>query len=170
MPVRSLYLNGYQSSIKKAPLGWGGSGGAHQRSAADKSVATVWRNHVNVDQNLWECFQHTLVNKEFSSFWKQKVVQLSSKKVYLIKWLVNFFVCLCVIFLPSFLFWLPEQPQFNLKFTKTRLSLSLSGFTYPNINRQRQAFTDEAINSINQPRVSTHKRTETYNIRKIQRG
>ncbi len=46
-----------RSQSNRAPLGCGGTG--YSRSigcAADKSAATVWCYHVNMDQNLWGMF------------------------------------------------------------------------------------------------------------------
>ncbi len=37
-------------------LGCGGTGDSHHGCAADKSAATVWCYHVNMDQNLWLMF------------------------------------------------------------------------------------------------------------------
>ncbi len=45
-----------RSQSNRAPLGCGGMGDSHYRCAADKSAATVWCYHVNMDQNLWGMF------------------------------------------------------------------------------------------------------------------
>ncbi len=37
-------------------LGCGGTGDSHHGCAANKSAATAWCYHVNMDQNLWEMF------------------------------------------------------------------------------------------------------------------
>ncbi len=41
-----------RSQSNRAPLGCGGTGDSHHGCAADKSAATAWRYHVNMDQNL----------------------------------------------------------------------------------------------------------------------
>ncbi len=45
-----------RSQSNRAPLGCGGTGDSHHGCAADKSAATVWCYHVNMDQNLWGMF------------------------------------------------------------------------------------------------------------------
>ncbi len=45
-----------RSQSNSAPLGCGGTGDSHYRCAADKSAATAWCYHVNMDQNLWGMF------------------------------------------------------------------------------------------------------------------
>ncbi len=45
-----------RSQSNRAPLGCGGTGDLHHGCAADKSAATVWCYHVNMDQNLWGMF------------------------------------------------------------------------------------------------------------------
>ncbi len=45
-----------RSQSNGAPLGCGGTGDSHHRCAADKSAATAWCFHVNVNQNLWGMF------------------------------------------------------------------------------------------------------------------
>ncbi len=40
----------------ESPLGCGGTGDSHHGCAADKSAATAWCYHVNMDQNLWGMF------------------------------------------------------------------------------------------------------------------
>ncbi len=45
-----------RSQSNRAPLGCGGTGDSHHGCAADKSAATVWCYHVNMDQNLWGIF------------------------------------------------------------------------------------------------------------------
>ncbi len=42
-----------RSQSNRAPLGCGGTGDSHRGCAAEKSAATVWWYHVNMDQNLW---------------------------------------------------------------------------------------------------------------------
>ncbi len=56
--------------------------------AADKSAATVWFYHVNMDQNLIKTLLN-LSHEEIRQFWRQKGVQSDTSKVYLIKWAVN---------------------------------------------------------------------------------
>ncbi len=41
-----------RSQSNRAPLGSGGTGDLHHGCAANKSVATAWCYHVNVDQNV----------------------------------------------------------------------------------------------------------------------
>ncbi len=45
-----------RSQSNRAPLGCGGMGDLHHGCAADKSTATAWCYHVNMDQNLWGMF------------------------------------------------------------------------------------------------------------------
>ncbi len=45
-----------RSQSNRAPLGCGGMGDLHHGCAADKSAATAWCYHVNMDQNLWRMF------------------------------------------------------------------------------------------------------------------
>ncbi len=45
-----------RSQSNRAPLGCGGTGDSLHVCAADKSAATVWCYHVNMDQNLWGMF------------------------------------------------------------------------------------------------------------------
>ncbi len=47
-----------RSQSNRAPVGCGGTGDSHQGSADDKSAATAWCNHVNMDKISEECFQH----------------------------------------------------------------------------------------------------------------
>ncbi len=45
-----------RSQSDRAPLGCGGTEDSHQGCAADKSAATAWCSHINMDQNLWGMF------------------------------------------------------------------------------------------------------------------
>ncbi len=45
-----------RSQSNRAPLGCGGTRDSHHGCADDKSAATVWCYHVNMDQNLWGMF------------------------------------------------------------------------------------------------------------------
>ncbi len=45
-----------RSQSNRAPLGCGGMGYSHHGCAADKSAATAWCYHVNMDQHLWGMF------------------------------------------------------------------------------------------------------------------
>ncbi len=45
-----------RSQSNRAPLGCGGTGDSHHGWAADKSAATAWCYHVNMDQNIWGMF------------------------------------------------------------------------------------------------------------------
>ncbi len=42
-----------RSQFSRAHLGCGGTGDSHHGCAADKSTATAWCYHVNMNQNLW---------------------------------------------------------------------------------------------------------------------
>ncbi len=80
-----------RSQSNRVHLGCGGTGDSHHGCAADKSAATAWCYHVNMDQNLWGMFQH-LVELELRQFWRQKGVQPGTSKVYLIKWPVSVYI------------------------------------------------------------------------------
>ncbi len=87
-----------RSQSNRAPLGCGGTGDSHHGCAADKSAATAWCYHVNMDQNLWGNVSNTLLNlchEELRQFWRQKGIQPGTSKVYLIKWPVSVYVCVC---------------------------------------------------------------------------
>ncbi len=45
-----------RSQSNRAPLGCGGTGDSHHECEADKSAATAWYYHVNMDHNLWWMF------------------------------------------------------------------------------------------------------------------
>ncbi len=45
-----------RSQSNRAPLGCGGTRDSHHGCTADKSAATVWCYHVNMDQHLWGMF------------------------------------------------------------------------------------------------------------------
>ncbi len=45
-----------RSQSNRAALGCGGTGDSHHGCEADKSAATAWYYHVNMDQNLWWIF------------------------------------------------------------------------------------------------------------------
>ncbi len=45
-----------RSQSNRAPLGCGGTGDLHHGCVADKSAATAWCYHDNMDQNLWGMF------------------------------------------------------------------------------------------------------------------
>ncbi len=47
-----------RSQSNRANLGCDGTGYSHHGCAVDKSAATAWCYHVNMDQNLWGMFQH----------------------------------------------------------------------------------------------------------------
>ncbi len=47
-----------RSQSNRASLGCGGTRDSHHGCADDKSAATVWCYHDNMDQNLWGMFQH----------------------------------------------------------------------------------------------------------------
>ncbi len=47
-----------RSQSNRAPLGCGGTRDSHHGCADDKSAATVWCYHDNMDQISEECFQH----------------------------------------------------------------------------------------------------------------
>ncbi len=63
----------------------------HHGCSADKSAATVWCYHVNMDQNLWGMFTTPVA----STSWRIKAVLKGKRgsspgtsKVYLIKWVI----------------------------------------------------------------------------------
>ncbi len=56
MTMSSLYSTVTRSQSNRASLGCGGTGDSHHGCAADKSAATAWCYHVNMEQNLWEMF------------------------------------------------------------------------------------------------------------------
>ncbi len=88
-----------RSQSNRAPLGCGGTGDWHHGCAADKSAATAWCYHVNMDQNLWGMFPTPCwiyATEELRQFWRKKGVQPGTSKVYLIKWPVSMCVCMCV--------------------------------------------------------------------------
>jgi len=88
-----------RSQSNRAPLGCGRTGGSHHGLAADKSAATAWRYHVNMDQNLWGIFTFllNLCNEELRQFWRQKGVQPGTSKSYIIKWPVN----VCTVYIQN---------------------------------------------------------------------
>ncbi len=45
-----------RSQSNRASLWCGGTGDSHHGCAADKSAATAWCYHVNMDQNIWGMF------------------------------------------------------------------------------------------------------------------
>ncbi len=66
-----------RSQSNRAPLGCGGTGDSHHGCAADKSAATVWCYHVNMDQNLWGMFPTLcwIGHEELRQIWRQTWVQ-----------------------------------------------------------------------------------------------
>ncbi len=67
-----------RSQSNRAPLGCGGTGDSHHGCADDKSAATVWCYHVNMDQNLEGMFPKPCwiyCHEELRQFWRQKGVQ-----------------------------------------------------------------------------------------------
>ncbi len=83
-----------RSQSNRAFLGCGGTEDSHHGCAADKSAATAWCYHVNMDQNLGRMFptQLNLCHEEFRQLWGQKGVQPGTSKVYLIKWTVSVYI------------------------------------------------------------------------------
>ncbi len=69
----------------------GGTRDSHHGCADDKSAATVWWYHVNMDQISEECFQHLVESMQLiiKAVLKAKRVQPGTSKVYLIKWPVS---------------------------------------------------------------------------------
>ncbi len=62
-----------RSQSNRAPLGCGGTGDSHHGCSDDKSAATAWCYHVNMDQTP----SNTLLNlchKELWQFWRQRGV------------------------------------------------------------------------------------------------
>ncbi len=85
-----------RSQSNRAPLGCDGTRDSHHGCADDKSAATAWCYHVNMNQNLWGMF-NTLLNlchEELRQFWRQTGVQPGTSKVHLIKWPVS--VCIYI--------------------------------------------------------------------------
>ncbi len=77
-----------RSQSSRAPLGCGGTGDSHHGCAADKSAATAWCYHVNMDQNFWEMFPTPCwiyATKNQGSPEGKGGVQFGNSKVYLIK-------------------------------------------------------------------------------------
>ncbi len=57
MTMSSLYSNGlHRSQSNRALLGCGRTVDLHHECAAEKSAATAWCYHVNMDQNIWGMF------------------------------------------------------------------------------------------------------------------
>ncbi len=85
-----------RSQSSRAALGCGGTGDLHLGCAADKSAATAWCYHVNMDQNLWAMFTTPCwiyaMNKGSSE--GKRGVQPGTRKVCLIKWPVS--VCIYI--------------------------------------------------------------------------
>ncbi len=77
-----------RSQSNRAPLGCGGTRDSHHGCVDDKSAATVWCYHDNMDQN---CFQHLVESmpRRIKSGLKANGVQPGTSKVYLIKWSVS---------------------------------------------------------------------------------
>ncbi len=77
-----------RSQSNRAPLGCGGTRDSHHGCADDKSAATVWCYHDNMDQN---CFQHLVESmpRRIKAGLKAKGGQPGTSKVYLIKWSVS---------------------------------------------------------------------------------
>ncbi len=95
-----------RSQSNRAPLGCGGTGDSHHGCAADKSAATVWCYHVNMDQNHWGMFPTPcwICHEELRPFWRQNGVQPSTSKMYLIKWSVSVYVCMYVFFICVYIY------------------------------------------------------------------
>ncbi len=84
-----------RSQSNRAALGCGGTRDSHHGCADDKSAATVWRYHDNMDQNLWgtfptPCWIYTTI---LSILLWIRVLKTKGVKpgVYLIKWPVSVF-------------------------------------------------------------------------------
>ncbi len=56
VPFTQMASTVTRSQSNRAPLGCGGTGDSHHGYSANKSAATVWCYHVNMDQNLWGMF------------------------------------------------------------------------------------------------------------------
>ncbi len=98
-----------RSQSNRVPLGCGGTGDLHHGCVADKSAATAWCYHVNMDQNLWGMFP-----KELRQFWRQKVVQPGTSKLYLIKWPVSVYIYYVEIWVYLFyVFWSLKSLMLN---------------------------------------------------------
>ncbi len=73
-----------RSQSNRAPLGCGGTGDSHHGCAADKSAATVWWYHVNMDQIFFQNLDESMLWR-IKAVLKAKGVQPCTSKVYLIK-------------------------------------------------------------------------------------
>ncbi len=80
-----------RSQSNRATLGCGGMGDSHHGCAANKSAATAWCYHVDMDQNpKEECLQHLVeYMPRRRQFWRQRGVQPGTSKVCLIQWPVS---------------------------------------------------------------------------------
>ncbi len=65
-----------RSQSNRAPLGCDGTGDSHHGCTADKSAATAWCYHVNMDKISEACFQHLVE----SIPWRIKAVLKAKKK------------------------------------------------------------------------------------------
>ncbi len=85
MTMSSLYSNGStvtRSQSNRAGLVCDGKGDSHHGCAADKSAATAWCYHVNMDKISEACFQHLVE----SIPWRIKAVLKAKKKVTIVTW------------------------------------------------------------------------------------
>ncbi len=87
-----------RSQSNRAPLGCGGTRDSHHGCADDKSAATVWCYHDNMNQNLWGMFTTPcwICATRIKAVLKAKGVQPGTSQVYLIKWPVS--VCIYWLF------------------------------------------------------------------------
>ncbi len=94
-----------RSQSNRAPLWCGGTRDSHHGRTADKSAATAWCYHVNMNQNLWgmfptPCWIYDMNNYSSS---EGKSVQPGTSNVYLIKWPVCVYLGLVIIIIIYFL-------------------------------------------------------------------
>ncbi len=61
-----------RSQSNRAPLGCGGTGDSHHGCADDKSAATVWCYHDNMDQYLWGMFPTACMTRWIKAVLKAK--------------------------------------------------------------------------------------------------
>lgn len=98
-------------------------GGSHEGCAADRSVATVWCKHLNMEQNL--CWMFSAPCWIYAVVWREKRVQPSTSKLYLIKWPIR--VSYCTFFIYIFL----HSVVLELPFSSASHTASIPCFLCP---------------------------------------
>ncbi len=84
-----------RSLSNRAPLGCGGTGDLHHGCACNCVMLSCQygpKSLRNVSNTLLN-----LCHKELRQFWRQKGLQTSTSKVYLIKWPVSVYICLFIL-------------------------------------------------------------------------